>query len=303
MSAQPAAAGPPRDRAPAAVHAAAGAVAACRGGCSGAGLLVGYQSAGSQSLYDTPEKLARLRETHGRQRRRGRDERPHRAAGDRSAARSSSRSSRSLAIVVALMNMFLVGRHTRADEETGPGRADPLGPGRPPRPAGRRPAPGRAGQPRGRAGGVRRGRRDRAAGRRFGAARRWRSPASGSPSPRLTAVAAQVFENHRAVYGAVGAVLGAAFVLRAAGDAGDGTLSWLSPIGWGQRTFPYAGDRWWPLLLPLAATGAARRGRGRLAGPARLRRRACSRPGRAAPARHRRWAPRSGWPGACSAAR
>ncbi|GAA3343053.1 hypothetical protein GCM10020358_40310 [Amorphoplanes nipponensis] len=67
----------------------------------------------------------------------------------------------------------------------------------------------------------------------------------------LTAVAAQVFENVRAVYGAVALILGAAYVLRAAGDVGGGALSWLSPIGWGQRTFPYTGDRWWPLLLPL----------------------------------------------------
>ena len=31
----------------------------------GAALLVGYQSAGSQSIYDTPEDLAKLRETMG----------------------------------------------------------------------------------------------------------------------------------------------------------------------------------------------------------------------------------------------
>jgi ABC-2 type transport system permease protein len=62
-----------------------------------------------------------------------------------------------------------------------------------------------------------------------------------------------VFENPRAVYGAVGTVLAAAYVLRAAGDAGSGALSWLSPIGWGQRTYPYVDDRWWPLLLPAAA--------------------------------------------------
>jgi ABC-2 type transport system permease protein len=69
----------------------------------------------------------------------------------------------------------------------------------------------------------------------------------------LTAVAVQVFENPRSVYGAVGVALGTAFILRAAGDVGNPVWSWLSPIGWGQRTFPYAGDRWWPLLLPLVA--------------------------------------------------
>src|SRR5690606_40717531 len=45
-------------------------------------------------------------------------------------------------------------------------------------------------------------------------------------------------------------------LLRAAGDVGDGTLSWASPIGWAQKARPYAGDRWWPLLL-LAALAAA----------------------------------------------
>ncbi|WP_130511889.1 hypothetical protein [Krasilnikovia cinnamomea] len=68
----------------------------------------------------------------------------------------------------------------------------------------------------------------------------------------LTAVAAQVFDSVRAGYGSVALVLGAAYALRAAGDAGHEALAWLSPIGWGQRTFPYAGDRWWPLLPPLA---------------------------------------------------
>lgn len=70
----------------------------------------------------------------------------------------------------------------------------------------------------------------------------------------ITLVAAQVTENTRVVYGVTGAVLGAAFVLRAAGDVGDGTLSWLSPIGWQQKMRPYAGESWWPLLLSLAAT-------------------------------------------------
>ncbi|MFC7485040.1 ABC transporter permease [Luedemannella flava] len=52
----------------------------------------------------------------------------------------------------------------------------------------------------------------------------------------------------------MGALLGLAYVLRAAGDAGSGTLSWLSPIGWGQQTLPYVADRWWPLLLPALVT-------------------------------------------------
>ncbi len=69
-------------------------------------------------------------------------------------------------------------------------------------------------------------------------------------------VAAQVSENTRVVYGIAGAVLGASFVLRAVGDIGDGTISWLSPIGWAQKTRPFAGEQWWPFLLIVAATAA-----------------------------------------------
>jgi ABC-2 type transport system permease protein len=67
-------------------------------------------------------------------------------------------------------------------------------------------------------------------------------------------VVAQVTENTRVVYGIAGAVLGAAFVLRAVGDIGDGTASWFSPIGVAQKTRPFAGERWWPFLLLVAVT-------------------------------------------------
>src|SRR5712692_1154162 len=66
-------------------------------------------------------------------------------------------------------------------------------------------------------------------------------------------VVAQVTENTRIVYGVTGAVLGAAYLLRAVGDIGDGTASWFSPIGVAQKARPFAGERWWPFLLLLAA--------------------------------------------------
>ena len=54
------------------------------------------------------------------------------------------------------------------------------------------------------------------------------------------------------------AAVGLAYVLRAAGDAGDvGALSWASPIGWAQRLRPFAGEQWWVLLLLLAVVLAA----------------------------------------------
>ncbi len=54
------------------------------------------------------------------------------------------------------------------------------------------------------------------------------------------------------------AALGVAFVLRAVGDVrgpqSTSVWTWLSPFGWSQATAPYTLDRWWPLLVGLAAT-------------------------------------------------
>ncbi|AWN28108.1 ABC transporter permease [Streptomyces sp. NEAU-S7GS2] len=77
----------------------------------------------------------------------------------------------------------------------------------------------------------------------------------------LAAIAVQLTESARLAKGLTGAVLGLAFALRAAGDAAtaDATspLTWLSPIGWSENLRPYAGERWWILLLFLAATALA----------------------------------------------
>jgi ABC-2 type transport system permease protein len=64
----------------------------------------------------------------------------------------------------------------------------------------------------------------------------------------IAAVAAQLVESARAANGIAGATLGAAYLARAVGDAGLGGLSWLSwasPIGWSQRIRPFAVERWW----------------------------------------------------------
>jgi ABC-2 type transport system permease protein len=218
----------------------------------GATLLVLIQSTQSQNLYYTPEDLAKLRQT----------------IGGNTAVIAMSGPTRLLdsiggevvfeiftfvAVVVALMSMFLVGRHTRAEEETG--RAELIRSAR----VGRH-APLAAALTLASLANLTVGALIVAAAAGtglpvggsllFGAA----IAAVGILFAALTAVAVQVFENTRAVYGAVALVLGAAFVLRAAGDVGSGALSWASPIGWGQRTFPYTGDRWWPLLFPLAAS-------------------------------------------------
>ena len=69
----------------------------------------------------------------------------------------------------------------------------------------------------------------------------------------VAGVMAQVSEHARAASGAAAALLGVFFAVRAAGDLGDGTLSWVSPMGWALAVRPYAGDRWWVLLLLAAA--------------------------------------------------
>jgi ABC-2 type transport system permease protein len=79
---------------------------------------------------------------------------------------------------------------------------------------------------------------------------------SGLVFTAVAAVTAQLSPSARFARGAAFAVLGAAFTLHATGDAGDGRLSWLSPLGWSLQVRPYAGDRWWVLLLHLATTAA-----------------------------------------------
>lgn len=75
----------------------------------------------------------------------------------------------------------------------------------------------------------------------------------------FAAVAAQLTESARAAKGLTSAVLGAAFVLKAAGDAGTpgggSALTWASPLGWVENVRAFAGERWW-VLGPLTA-GAA----------------------------------------------
>ncbi|MGO9925946.1 MAG: ABC transporter permease [Mycobacterium sp.] len=79
---------------------------------------------------------------------------------------------------------------------------------------------------------------------------------SGLVFTAVAAVAAQLSPSARFARGAAFAALAAAFTLRAVGDAGDGRLSWLSPLGWSLQVRPYAGDRWWVLLLHLTTTAA-----------------------------------------------
>jgi ABC-2 type transport system permease protein len=71
-------------------------------------------------------------------------------------------------------------------------------------------------------------------------------------------VAAQLTAGTRTMYGLTGLVIAASYGLRAVGDVGNEALSWLSPIGWYQQMYAFSGLRWWPaLLLAAAAAGTA----------------------------------------------
>ncbi len=76
--------------------------------------------------------------------------------------------------------------------------------------------------------------------------------AAGSTFAALTAVAAQTAGTARATVGLGVGAIGVAYLVRAVGDMGDGTLSWLSPIGWVHRVRPFAGEDWWVLGLSAA---------------------------------------------------
>lgn len=72
----------------------------------------------------------------------------------------------------------------------------------------------------------------------------------------IAAICAQLTTSSRSANAIGLGVVGAAYLLRAVGDAlGDDRASafwsWLSPIGWGQQVRPYAGDHFAVLLIPL----------------------------------------------------
>lgn len=69
----------------------------------------------------------------------------------------------------------------------------------------------------------------------------------------VAAICAQITVGARAARGLALVAIAVSYAMRAIGDISEGTwLTWLSPIGWMQQVRAYAGDRWWVLLLPAA---------------------------------------------------
>jgi ABC-2 type transport system permease protein len=86
----------------------------------------------------------------------------------------------------------------------------------------------------------------------------------------VAAITVQLTDFGRSAGGLAFTVLGVAYLLRALG-AGSGAhgptwLSWLSPIGWTEQAQAFAGDRWWVLILGAAGTAGLVAAAFRLAG-------------------------------------
>lgn len=67
----------------------------------------------------------------------------------------------------------------------------------------------------------------------------------------LAALVAQLSLHSRGVYASSLLVLVAAYVLRGVGDVTDTWITWLSPLGWAEKTAPFGDQQWWVLAVPL----------------------------------------------------
>ncbi|GAA1594782.1 MULTISPECIES: ABC transporter permease [Kribbella] len=67
----------------------------------------------------------------------------------------------------------------------------------------------------------------------------------------FAALMAQLVLHSRGVYLWSLIVLAVAYVLRGIGDVTKSRLTWLSPLGWAEKTAPFGVQRWWALAIPL----------------------------------------------------
>jgi ABC-2 type transport system permease protein len=72
----------------------------------------------------------------------------------------------------------------------------------------------------------------------------------------VAVVVAQLTVYARGALGTASTILGFAYLLRAVGDITDTGLVWLSPFGWATELRAYVDERWWPLLLSVAAAAS-----------------------------------------------
>jgi ABC-2 type transport system permease protein len=67
----------------------------------------------------------------------------------------------------------------------------------------------------------------------------------------IAMIAAEMVEYSGRAAGFAFIVLALSFIARAIGDVSMPWLSWLSPLGWAQRTYAFVDNTWWPLLLAI----------------------------------------------------
>lgn len=77
--------------------------------------------------------------------------------------------------------------------------------------------------------------------------------ATGIIFAAITALYAQLSANSRSTTGYSFAILGVMYITRAIGDVSNETLAWFSPLGWVLRTQVYVNNYWWPIILTLIA--------------------------------------------------
>lgn len=70
----------------------------------------------------------------------------------------------------------------------------------------------------------------------------------------ITLVAVQVSTSARGALGLAGAAVAVGYLVRGVGAMQDNALVWLSPFGWAQGMNAFGDERWWPALLLLVFT-------------------------------------------------
>lgn len=78
--------------------------------------------------------------------------------------------------------------------------------------------------------------------------------ATGMIFASVTAVFSQLSHNARSAVGLSIGFLLTAYIVRAIGDVGNEAISWLSPLGWIVRSEVYVNNVWWPVLLTAGAS-------------------------------------------------
>lgn len=70
----------------------------------------------------------------------------------------------------------------------------------------------------------------------------------------VSLVAAQLSTSARGALGLAGAAIAAGYLVRGVGAMQDSALVWASPFGWAQRMDAFGSEQWWPALLLVALT-------------------------------------------------